>query len=74
MSPNLKWTRSSDKVPYPNVWSEFVEKESKNSDKVAKYRIQDLPKDRIEDAIAHVTEFYLRDEPISEAVCKKNHS
>lgn len=67
MGSNLKWSRSLNKIPFPNIWIEFYGKESKNSDKLVKYWIQDLPEDRIEDAIGHMTKFYICDEPISEA-------
>lgn len=68
MCSNLKWSRSLSKVPFPNIWIEFNGRESRNSDKLVKYWIQDLPEDKIEDAVNHMTEFYLSDEPISEAV------
>lgn len=65
MSPNENWVRPLDKVPYPNVWLEFEAKESKDSDKLVKYRIQDLPEDRFDDAIQHMNENYMPDEPLS---------
>lgn len=40
------WCRPTDVVSYPNVWFEFTAKESKNSDRVIEYRIQDLPENR----------------------------
>lgn len=69
-TPNFQWVRPVDVVPYPNVWQEFECKESKNSDKLVKYRIQDLPEDRFDDAIKHLMENYLPDEPISVACGK----
>lgn len=65
------WIRPLDKVAYPNVWLEFEAKESKNSDKLVKYRIQDLPEDRFDDAIKHMKEHYLVDEPLSKSTAKK---
>lgn len=59
------WVRPLDKVPYPNVWLEFEAKESKTSDKIVKYRIQDLPEDRFDEAIQHLNENFIADEPIS---------
>lgn len=70
MSPTLLWKRSLSEVPYPKVWVEFTQKLSKTSDKLVKYNIQDLPEERIEEAIAHMTKCYLRDEPFSEAAGK----
>lgn len=73
MSQNksLQWTRPFNVAPYPNVWMEFEARESKHSDTLVKYRIQDLPEDRFDDALQHLTENYLVDEPLSEA-CGKN--
>lgn len=62
---SLQWVRSFDVAPYPNVWEEFEAKESKDSDKLVKYRIQDLPEDRFDDALQHMLDNYLVDEPIS---------
>lgn len=54
-----------DSVPYPNIWYEFKAKESKNSDRILNYRIQDLPADRFDDSIQHLKEHFLLDAPIS---------
>lgn len=59
------WCRSIDKIPYPNVWLEFTAKESKNSDRIIKYWIQDLPEDRFDEAIEHIAEYFLPYAPIS---------
>lgn len=64
----LKWTRPLEIVPYPNIWHEFEAKESRNSEKLVKYRIQDLPEDRFDDAIKHMIDHYLVDEPLSNSV------
>lgn len=76
MAPNqsLQWVRPFDTVPYPNVWLEFEAKESKNSDKLVKYRIQDLPEDRFDDAIQHMRENFLEDEPLSKSIGKQQSS
>lgn len=73
MAPNqgLQWSRPFDIVPYPNVWLEFKAKESKTSDKMVKYRIQDLPVDRFDDAIQHMRENFLEDEPLSKSIGKQ---
>lgn len=60
----LQWTRPATPL-FPTVWIEFEAKESKDSDKLVKYRIQDLPENRFDDAVQHLKEYYLRDEPLS---------
>ncbi|XP_037039526.1 uncharacterized protein LOC119076713 [Bradysia coprophila] len=59
------WSRPTEKVSFPKIWSEFTEKESKNSERLVKYRIQDLPDDRFDDAIQHLMEYFLLDAPRS---------
>ncbi|XP_055315376.1 uncharacterized protein LOC129575577 isoform X2 [Sitodiplosis mosellana] len=60
------WSRPIDTTnSYPNVWLEFNAKESKNSDRIIKYRIQDLPEDRFDDAIQHIIDDFLLDAPIT---------
>lgn len=51
-----------------NVWLEFLAEESKDSEKLVKYRVQDLPEDRIESAIDHLTKNNLIGEPSSNVV------
>lgn len=63
----LQWVRPSDIIPFPNVWVEFEAKETKTSDTLVKYRIQDLPEDRFDDAVRHMVDNYLPDEPLSMA-------
>lgn len=58
------WKRP-DNVPYPKVWLEFTAKESKNSDRMVKYWIQDIPENRFDDAIQHLAEHFLVGAPIS---------
>lgn len=65
----LQWVRP-DSVPFPTVWRTFEAKESKDSDKVVKYIIQDLPEDRFEDAIRHMTEYYMVDHPLAQTTSK----
>lgn len=64
-SKSLQWFRPLDVVSYPNVWMEFDAKESKNCDKLVKYRIQDLTEDRFDDAVQYLIEHFLGDEPLS---------
>lgn len=59
------WSRPIDTISYPKVWLEFTAKESKNSDHIIKYWIQDLPEDRFDDAIQHIANHFLLDAPIS---------
>lgn len=56
------WERPSN-IPYPNVWYEFEAKDI-DSGKIVKYRIQDLPKDRFDDGIQHMIEYYAKNEQI----------
>lgn len=66
MSSNNKlllWTRPHD-VPFPSVWIEFEAKESRDSEKIVKYRVQDLPEDRFDDAVQHMKDNYLVDAPL----------
>ena len=66
MTYNLKWTRPSTDG-FPKVWLRFKAKDLENNNLV-EYRIQDLPVDRFEDAIQHMTENYLHDEPVAQSV------
>lgn len=65
---SFEWSRPMDTVPYPNVWMEFEAKETKNSDKVIKYRIQDVPEDRFEELIQFHCENYIRDDPMLQSI------
>ena len=66
MSLNLSWSRPAD-VSFPKVWLRFTAKDT-DSDSLIEYRIQDLPEDRFEDAIKHMTEFCLKGEPIAKSL------
>lgn len=65
----LQWTRP-DNVASPVVWRTFEAKESKDSDKLVKYIIQDLPEGRFDDAISHMTEYFLVDHPFNQTTGK----
>lgn len=65
-SPKLTWTRPST-VACPQIWSLFVARDVATDDMV-EYRIQDLPTERIEDAMQYMLSNYLKDEPISQAL------
>lgn len=60
MSCRLRWSRPMDKAPYPHIWAE-----SADSAKLLKYWIQVIPEDKFEDAIEHLVQCYLQDEPWS---------
>lgn len=64
VNSSSQWVRPNG-VPYPNVWDTFDAKESKSSEKIVKFIIQDLPEDRFEDAVQHMAEIYMADHPIS---------
>lgn len=59
-----KFVRPSH-IPYPNVWLTFDAPDD-NGDLV-KYRIQDLPEERFEDAIKHMRANFLLDETLCRA-------
>ncbi|EDS42755.1 conserved hypothetical protein [Culex quinquefasciatus] len=60
------WQRPTS-VEYPRVWITFRARDV-DSDELVEYRVQDLPGDRVEDAIAHMKTFFLRDEPMCSSV------
>lgn len=64
MSSTSQWERSMDKMPYPHMWAEFHQKESKDSEKVVRYWIQDLPEDRYDEAIQFMITHYVPNIPI----------
>lgn len=56
------WRRPSN-IPFPSVWLTFKEKDLDNK-KLVEYRVQDLPIDRFDDAIKHMTDTFLADVPM----------
>lgn len=62
----LKWVRP-DTTEFPKVWRTFKAADL-GSDELVEYRIEDLTEDRFEDALQHMLNNYLLDEPISEAL------
>lgn len=56
------WKRSSN-IPFPSIWLTFKEKDL-NGNNLVEYRVQDLPIDRFDDAIQHMTDFFLADVPM----------
>lgn len=64
----MLWERPTDHVPYPNVWTEFYANESKDSEKEVRHWIQDLPEERFNEAIEHMTKYFIPDEPICASI------
>lgn len=62
----LNWTRSKT-AKYPKIWHTFQARDL-DSEKLIEYRIQDLPESRFEDAINHLQAFYLKYEPVAQAL------
>lgn len=64
--PILKWKRP-DSIEYPKIWHRFRARDL-NSDNIVEYRIEDLVEDRFQDALKHMRENYLMDEPVSQGM------
>jgi len=62
----LNWTRPKT-VKFPKIWRLFEAREV-DSDKIIEYRIQDIPESRYEDALNHLEAYYLKYEPVSQAL------
>ncbi|XP_067002741.2 uncharacterized protein [Anabrus simplex] len=62
-----RWTRP-DTVPFPSVWRRFEGKRALEDGKVPNFWVQDVTDDLAEDVVAHMTEFFLRDEPLTSNV------
>ncbi|XP_055526396.1 uncharacterized protein LOC129719062 [Wyeomyia smithii] len=60
------WTRPAD-VSHPRVWLSF-EARDQNGQQLVRYRVQDLPVDRVDDAIEHMKTYFLRHEPMCSSV------
>uniref|UniRef100_A0A182QBT5 N-acetyltransferase domain-containing protein n=1 Tax=Anopheles farauti TaxID=69004 RepID=A0A182QBT5_9DIPT len=61
----MVWKRPEN-VPFPSVWHTFQAKDT-DSDQLVTYRVQDLPEERYEEAIAHMMGFFVYDEPTCRA-------
>lgn len=61
----MVWKRPEN-VPYPKVWHTFQAKDT-DSDRLVSYRVQDLPEERFDEAIAHMLEYFVFDEPTCRA-------
>lgn len=62
MSYAFKWTKSPA-IPYPNVWHRFKAK-GLDGEELIDYSIRDIPEDRFEEAIDHLMNNYVHDEPM----------
>lgn len=61
-----KKNRRPANLPYPNEWLSF-QALSVNGESLVQYRIQDLPPGRFEDAVKHMTKYFLSDEPLCQS-------
>lgn len=67
-----KRNRRPPNLPYPNEWLSF-QAMNDDGDTLVQYRIQDLPPSRFEDAVKHMTRFFLNDEPLCNSRNLKDH-
>lgn len=67
-----KRNRRPPNLPYPNEWLSF-QALSEDGEALVQYRIQDLPPSRFEDAVKHMTKYFLSDEPICVSRKLKEH-
>lgn len=54
------WKRSVN-VPYPSVWHTFIAKDTEG-EKFVNYIVQDLPKNRFDEALVFMKDFFIPDE------------
>lgn len=57
------WTRP-ESLTYPMIYATFRALDSKDGGDLVEYRIQDLPEERFEDAVAIIKDKHLIDEPM----------
>lgn len=69
---SLQWVRPSN-IPYPTVWHTFDAQESRSSNKLVKYIIQDVPENRFEDVIQHMIDYFLVDHSLTDTISKLLH-
>uniref|UniRef100_T1E2B1 N-acetyltransferase domain-containing protein n=1 Tax=Psorophora albipes TaxID=869069 RepID=T1E2B1_9DIPT len=60
------WRRPVE-IEHPRVWITFKARDL-DSERLVNYRIQDLPLDRVQDAIGHMKRYFLHDEPMCSSV------
>lgn len=63
---SLKWKRP-ETVEYPKVWHTFMARDL-DSDELVEYRIQDLPLEKANEAMEHMQENWLKDEPVAQVL------
>lgn len=64
------WKRP-DHIAFPQTWHTFQAKDPTSS-RLVNYRVQDLPPERVDDAIQHMCTHFLRDEPICRSLGLSN--
>ncbi|EEB19476.1 conserved hypothetical protein [Pediculus humanus corporis] len=74
MSPNLTWERPKN-VPIPTTWSKYESNKPMANGIKPKFIIQDFTEEWRDQVIQIVTDFFLRDEPLSKSInFKKNNN
>ncbi|XP_058839032.1 uncharacterized protein LOC131694575 [Topomyia yanbarensis] len=63
LNPQMAAWKRPDHIPYPHVWHTFRARDP-TSKQLVTYRVQDLPPNRLDDAVDHMCKYFLRDEPI----------
>lgn len=65
--------RRPENIKFPQVWATFKAKDL-NSEHLVEYRVEDLTPNRFEDGIKHMTDFYLKNEPVCSSVGIENYN
>ncbi|XP_062533696.1 uncharacterized protein LOC134202697 [Armigeres subalbatus] len=69
----MGWQRP-EAVPYPKIWHRFQAKSLRIDSYSEWYTVQDLPKERFEDALRHMSSQFVRDEQMNKALRLKDDS
>lgn len=67
-----KKNRRPANLPYPNEWLTFKAL-SEDGETTKQYRIRDLMPKRYEEAVSHMTRYFLADEPLSQSRQLRQH-
>ncbi|XP_062564978.1 arylalkylamine N-acetyltransferase-like 2 [Armigeres subalbatus] len=62
----MVWKRP-EAIPYPKVWHKFQAKGLREDGQLEWYIVQDLPEERFEDAMRHLSKHFARDEQMNQA-------
>ena len=73
MSPNLTWERPEN-VPIPTTWSKYESDKPMANGIKPKFIIQDFTEEWRDQVIQIVTDFFLRDEPLSKSISNNNNN